>query len=213
MHGGNVMAKDGRMSLANRQWWAMEQFGEAELGDARRTKRLVKLATQMAAHSDGSIPQQTGTIADMKATYRLFAEEDVTHDAICGPHIESTRGAASQLPLVFLIQDTCELNFTPHVACRGLGPIGHGGQLRGLHQQNVLAVAPTMRQPLGLMYQCHHRRQSRNEEQPFGAASAGLVATGVVLVGPGHSKHWLAALGRALGPCGGPGRGHFRGVR
>lgn len=158
------MARDGMMTLANRKGWAMREFGETELGDARRTKRLVKLAAQMAAHSDGSIPQQTGTTADMKAAYRLFAEEDVTHDAICGPHIEKTRRAAEQLPLVFLVQDTTELNFTQHVHCRGLGPIGHGGQLRGLHQQNVLAVDPTTGQPLGLMYQHHHRRQSRNDK-------------------------------------------------
>ena len=39
--------------------WAQATFGECELGDSRRTKRLVKLAVQAAARPDGSTPEQT----------------------------------------------------------------------------------------------------------------------------------------------------------
>ena len=151
----------GELALADRQRWAEGQFGTADLGDRRRTRRLVRLATQMAGNSSGTIPQQTGTVADMKAAYRLFSAEDVTHDAVCEPHFAQTREAAGRLAMVFLLQDTAELNFTAHRCCEGLGPIGHGGKLRGLHQQNVLAVDPSTRRPLGLMYQHHHRRQAR----------------------------------------------------
>ena len=45
------------------------------------------------------------------------------------------------------------LNFTSHKRCVGLGPIAELEPLRGLHQQNVLAVDPKTRRPLGLMYQ------------------------------------------------------------
>ena len=156
------MVRDDRASLAEREQWAVEQFGQAELGDARRTRRLVRLAMQMAANSSGSIPQQTGNAADMRAAYRLFAEEDVTHAAICQPHFEQTRAAAQHLPLVLLVQDSAQLNFTAHAHCDGLGPIGRG-QMRGLHQQNVLAIDPRARQPLGLMYQAHPRRANRGK--------------------------------------------------
>lgn len=157
------MAKDGVWSLAQRDAWAWEQFGSADLGDFRRTKRLVRLAAQMAGNSSGTIPQQTQTTADMKAAYRLFATSEVTHEAICGPHFEQTRAAASRLPVVFLIQDTAQLNFTTHPHCEGLGPIGRG-EMRGLHQQNVLAVDPLTRRPLGLMYQEHPRRAQRGPD-------------------------------------------------
>lgn len=156
---GRVM--DGGLALATRQRWAQEQFGSADLGDVRRTRRLVTLATQMAGNSRGSIPQQTGAVAEMKAAYRLFSADKVTQEAICGPHFAQTRERAGQLPLVFLLQDTTELNYTLHSHCEGLGPIGHGGQMRGLHQQNVLAVDPCTRRPLGLLYQRHHRRRAR----------------------------------------------------
>ena len=88
------MAKDGgALSVAQREAWAAEQFGTADLGDARRTKRLMKLASQMVGNSSGSIPQQTGSTADMKAAYRLFASEDVSHEAIAThPHPLSERG-------------------------------------------------------------------------------------------------------------------------
>jgi hypothetical protein len=151
---------EGTLALADRRAWAESQFADAELGDLRRTRRLVTVAAMMAGNSSGSIPQQTGGGADMKAAYRLFSAEGVTHAAVCQPHFELTRQAAASLPLVFLVQDTMVLNFTSHKQCQGLGPIGEG-TLRGLHQQNVLAFDPATRRPLGLMYQKHHRRIER----------------------------------------------------
>ena len=147
---------DGTSALAQREEWAVSQFGTAELGDRRRTKRLVRLANQMSSNSSGSIPQQTGCAADMKAAYRLFDAKDVTHGRVCAPHFALTRRLASERPMVFLVQDTCELNFTSHPHCEGLGLMGRG-DMRGLHQQNVVAVDPQSRRPLGLMYQAHHR--------------------------------------------------------
>lgn len=157
------MVREDPVRLSAPQAWALAQFGSAELGDARRTKRLVKLAGQMAVNSSGSIPEQTGNAADMKAAYRLFDTEEVTHQAVCGPHFAQTREAASRRPMVFLIQDNTQLNFTLHPHCKGLGPIG-SGTLRGLQQQNVLAVDPGTRRPLGLMYQAHPHRAIRGRK-------------------------------------------------
>lgn len=151
---------DGVPPISQRGAWAESQFATADLGDQRRTRRLVRLATQMAGNSSGTIPQQTGAAADMKAAYRLFDADDVTHAVVCAPHFAHTRELSSQRKLVFLIQDTCILNFTAHPHCEGLGPVGRG-DMRGLHQQNVLAVDPHTRRPLGLMYQHHHRWTER----------------------------------------------------
>ena len=157
------MVMEDRIGLSKAEAWAQNQFGKTDLGDLRRTKRLVRLATQMAHNSSGSIPQQTGRAADMKAAYRLFATEDVTHEAVCRPHFEQTRALAGERPMVFLIQDGAQLNFTTHVHCRGLGPIGRG-DMRGLHQQNVLAVDPQTRLAFGLMYQKHPHRAVRGKD-------------------------------------------------
>src|SRR5262245_25933129 len=80
-HGGAGMAL--AMEISE---WAQEQFGTCELGDRRRTKRVVKLAAQAAAMPDASTPKQTEGWGDCKAAYRLFAEEDVTFEALTAPH-------------------------------------------------------------------------------------------------------------------------------
>ena len=160
---------DGQLGIADRTRWAQEQFETANLGDVRRTRRLMKLAEQMAGNSNGSIPQQTERLADMKAAYRLFAQEAVTHEAVLRPHWQRTREEAGTLPVVFLTQDTTELDFTYHKRTRGLAPVGNGGG-RGLHQQNVLAIDPVRRVPIGLMYQRPHRRK----EAPEGETRTGL---------------------------------------
>ena len=113
---------DGGVALARREEWAVSQFGTAALVDQRRTKRPVRLAARMAGNSGGSIPQQTGSAAELKAAYRLVDADEVTHSAVCALHFAQTRRKATQRPLVFLVQDTCELNFTSHAHCEGLGP-------------------------------------------------------------------------------------------
>ena len=148
---------DDPVQIPDREAWVQEQFGEAKLKDVRRTRRLVRVGAQMAANSSGSIPQQMGPVAGMKAAYRLFAEEDVTHERVCSPHFRRTREQAETRPRVFLVQDTMVLDYTGR-KIKGLGPIGDGhGQ--GLHQQNVLAVDAASSLRLGLLYQRHHRRE------------------------------------------------------
>ena len=185
---------DGVVTLSRRQVWAQQQFGTAQLGDARRTRRLVKLAAQMAGNSSGSIPQQAGNAADMKAAYRLFAAADVTPAAILQPHLEQTRARAGAVARVFLVQDTAELNFTKHVHCEGLGPIGCFEGLRGLHQQSVLAIDPVAQRPLGLLYQRQHRRQAR----PPGHSNDRTATRNVPLAE--RESHWWVEAIRTIGP-------------
>ena len=48
---------DGR-KLTDPLAWAQETFGEVELGDPRRTRRLVRVAAQVAADPQGSLPRE-----------------------------------------------------------------------------------------------------------------------------------------------------------
>ena len=70
--------------------WSQEQFGRCELGDRRRTARLVRYAAQAAADPSGSTPEQTECWSECKGVYRLIEEEDVTFAAITAPHHRST---------------------------------------------------------------------------------------------------------------------------
>jgi len=74
VHGGSGMAQTKSFGEMN--------FSHAQLGDKRRTKRLVKLADQMCQRPGGTLPQKLRSPADLQAFYRLMRQEDVTHEAI-----------------------------------------------------------------------------------------------------------------------------------
>jgi hypothetical protein len=89
------------------QAWAQETFGAAELGDPRRTRRLVRVAAQIAADPQGSLPREMGgNWADLKAAYRLVRADGVSHEAISRPVWQQTRQQSEQEPGVMLIVHT-----------------------------------------------------------------------------------------------------------
>ena len=94
------------------QAWAESTFGQARLQDMRRTRRAVMAAAQMASDPAASLPTQTQTWKDTKAVYRLIDEPDVTFDALMQPHWQQTRERMDTLPLVLLVQDTTDLDFS-----------------------------------------------------------------------------------------------------
>jgi hypothetical protein len=127
--------------------WAEQQFGTCELGDRRRTKRAVRLAVAVAAHPDGSTPDQTETWSDCKAAYRLFDQEDVTFRGLCQPHWQATRAQTTGTWL--LIGDTTEIDFTKYRQIDGLGPTGDGGG-RGFFLHSSLMINPESEEIVGL---------------------------------------------------------------
>lgn len=65
------------MDVVPREWAQME-FAACELGDKRRTKRLIKAAEQVLARPDASTPEQIESWSDCKALYRLMDCDDVS---------------------------------------------------------------------------------------------------------------------------------------
>lgn len=116
--------------------WAVEQWGDAELGDSRRTDRARVLRTRFAnavgaaiARNPGvSVPSMMEGWNETRAAYRLFAESDVTHSQLIKPHIVKTKTLAQtiQTSVVLFIQDTTELDYTSYQNVQGLGHIGDG---------------------------------------------------------------------------------------
>ena len=131
--------------------WAVREFADAELGDLRRTQRVVELATALAQHPTASLPEACGTGAMLKAAYRFFSNDAIEPQDLLCSHIEATYSRLAQVPLVLAVQDTTEVDWTSHPATQGLGPLGHTA-CQGLHVHSTLAVTPE-RVPLGLLAQ------------------------------------------------------------
>ena len=57
--------------------WAREEFKDLELGDARRTQRLIKLVDDLSAQPTGSIPLACGGWPETKAARALKVDPTV----------------------------------------------------------------------------------------------------------------------------------------
>jgi transposase-like protein len=132
-------------------YWAATQFGSADLGDARRTGRLVSTMAAIARAPDESLPRQLGSIAGAKAAYRLFDCGAVTREAVMDPHLAQCRAAATRHPVVLMVHDDTTLDFSTHRRLQGAGRVGddHGS---GFLAHSCLAVLPSG-ETLGLAHQ------------------------------------------------------------
>jgi hypothetical protein len=144
--------------------WAQQQFASCELGDRRRTRRLVRFAAQVAADPDANTPTQTEKWADLKAAYRLIDNQRVTFDAVAGPHWQQTRQRDEGTWLVLC--DTTEVNFGATNQASGLGPLGQGIG-RGFLLHSGLLVHPATEEVIGLAGQkIHYRKPAPKNETP-----------------------------------------------
>jgi len=57
--------------------WAVTEFADADLGDLRRTQRLVQLAQVLAQNPGAALPEACGSGALLKAASRFFANDDI----------------------------------------------------------------------------------------------------------------------------------------
>lgn len=137
--------------LPEPRMWAEQNFGSAELGDRRRTERLVESAAKIAAHPEKPFTQVFDW-NDLRGFYRLCDQTEATLPAIQGPHWQQTRQAMGRHPLVLVVHDTTELDFSSHAKLTGMGQIGNEYG-KGFLQHNSLAILPEPRQVLGLAYQ------------------------------------------------------------
>jgi hypothetical protein len=119
--------------------WAQEEFAFADLGEPRLNKRVVKIATNLAANPGGTLPQAFADWAELKAAYRFFDNPRVNFPKVMQPHLERTRLACREPGEYLFIEDTSAVDFSTHPRTQGLGVIGDG-QGKGFELHSALAV-------------------------------------------------------------------------
>jgi hypothetical protein len=119
--------------------WAEQEMGRAQLGDRRRTQRLVKVTVALAQNPNGTLPSTFTDWKDLRAAYRLLAEPDVTHDAIAAAHTQRVAQACQVPGEYLLVEDTTTLSFNTHAATADLGPVNDQGG-KGFLVHNTLAL-------------------------------------------------------------------------
>lgn len=139
--------------MNNEGSWAMDEFGGAQVGDARLTKRLIKLADRLADAPSASIPGACNGHTETQGAYRLFDQaradkRGLNWESVLAPHMARTEARVAEHPVVLCLQDTTELDFNGQ-AIEGLGKLSYEAQ-RGMYVHPTYAVSP-QRLPLGIL--------------------------------------------------------------
>ena len=66
--------------------WAEQELRDAPLGDAKLSRRLVKLAMRLAESPSASISLACRGWAEMRAAYRFLAQDKLDRQDILQPH-------------------------------------------------------------------------------------------------------------------------------
>jgi hypothetical protein len=149
--GGSVMTTTTTLGEIN--------FGEAALGDPRRTRCLVRIADSIYHHPGGTLPAKLHEPKDYKAMDRLMNRPEATHEAVLETHRQRTLEAMRQTKdVVLVLHDTTELDYSGLRSIADLGPIG-GGLNRGYLCHNSLAFDPKRHEVIGLANQILHCRR------------------------------------------------------
>jgi len=134
-------------------------FGHAQLGDKRRTRRLIAIANELVHHPGGTLPHKLRNPADLTALYRLCQRKEVTHEALMRSATQHVMQQIDQHDAdVLILHDGSELDYTSHQSLKNLGQLGTGSN-RGFIAHHSLAVDPTRREVIGLVSQILHVRE------------------------------------------------------
>ena len=140
--------------------WITKELETTELGDIRRTKRLIKIVENLTAKPEASIPQASGTWAAAKATYDFWDSPYIKPSMIRQGHIHATVERIALHGVVLAIQDSTELNYTTHKALSGTGYLD-SKYAQGLKVHSVFIASP-QGIPLGIIEQQVWSRMLKN---------------------------------------------------
>ncbi|MGB5493661.1 MAG: IS4 family transposase [Sedimenticolaceae bacterium] len=127
--------------------WAIQEFGDAPLGDSRLSQRLVASAARLAEQPGRAF---TGVAqsdaAAIKGYYRLIDKPDldaVTMANILAPHQARTLQRMANEARVLCVSDGTTLDYSGLAECEGLGNTGSnqtGAISRGIQMHSTLAI-------------------------------------------------------------------------
>lgn len=131
--------------------WVSEELSAADLGDVRRNRRLIRVVEDLAAQPHASVPQASRDAAALQGLYEFWSNRRVDADSIIAAHAAKSVERISRHSTVLAIQDTTDLDYSPHRSTQGLGGISKE-KARGLRVHSVLA-ASSAGVPLGVLHQ------------------------------------------------------------
>ena len=89
----------------------MDEFGGAQVGDARLGRRLIKLVDRLGDAPSASIPGACNGRTETQAAYRFFDQaradkRGLGWESVLAPHMARTEARMAAHPVVLCLQDT-----------------------------------------------------------------------------------------------------------
>lgn len=138
--------------------WAEQQFGQTNLGDPRRTARLVKLASTLATEPGKPLVQVTQSPADMEGAYRFIRNGQIKASAIAEAGFAVTAAQANEYDVLLALEDTTNIVYSHNSIRDDLGHVNSINRCRGLLAHSVLLFSPSCSQVVGLIEQSRWTR-------------------------------------------------------
>lgn len=138
--------------------WSRQEFGEAKLGDQRRTHRLVAMGARAAAEPAGNITAVFSHDAEREAAFRFVENEVVNGQAITAAAGRAAATRAQGEAFVFVPVDGSSLNVPDRDGRKRLGRVGtRKSNAQGLQVMTAIAISPN-ETPLGILGQQYWTR-------------------------------------------------------
>jgi hypothetical protein len=90
------------------------EFAGIELGDKRLNKRGALILEALASNPEVSVNASMKNWGDTLAAYRFFQNKNVSPEKVLEPHRQATERRMREHPVVLVVQDTTEFDFTAH---------------------------------------------------------------------------------------------------
>jgi hypothetical protein len=120
--------------------WIDEEFETIDLGDKRLNDRSIYIAETLGLAPGRSIPQSFSAWAELKACYNFFSNELVSEQKLLAPHQDKTIERIREYPVVLLLSDTTDINYSTKEAMKGKERLDN--KQNGIWLHSTIAVTP-----------------------------------------------------------------------
>jgi hypothetical protein len=143
--------------------WAQAEFGHVELGDVRRTVRLVAMAAAACERPSGKVAAVFTSDREREGAYDFLESPDLPQEEMIAGVAMATMRRSAGLPFVFVPVDGTSVTVVDRAAKCDFGRIGSDKNgARGVKVVDALAVDP-QGVPIGLLsLTCWARSEERS---------------------------------------------------
>ena len=148
------------MFISDVHTWSENTFGHCSLGDARRMKRLVKMAASLARNIGLSVVKSSDDESQVEGAYRLLRNTQLMSQDIAEDGFSATAALVKNEGTLLALEDATSLNFN-HSVKEALGYIGPTSQKKKRRQvHSVLLLNAKSKETVGLIEQTRWLRQA-----------------------------------------------------